>query len=187
MLRIGKGIVVELEGRGHHGAKLQKLPPAGRKRKVGCVVFHESSFVRSSYAEEDFAPVHPQEEEPVDEQHGGAKQQGLQSRAEHKERLWPQVGEEAALNKFLPHVGNEVSGNRVCAEYDEGKCPTALLLDVDDPAEQGQDQEADAAAEEGPAWRPDALDDGANSGEVKKYSDREQTEAGDDELADWLL
>jgi hypothetical protein len=35
MLRIGKGIVVELEGRGHHGAKLQKLPPAGRKRKVG--------------------------------------------------------------------------------------------------------------------------------------------------------
>ena len=41
MRRIRKGIVVELEGRGSHGAKLQKLPPAGRKRGSD-----ESSFTR---------------------------------------------------------------------------------------------------------------------------------------------
>jgi hypothetical protein len=35
MLRIGRGIVVELEGRGNHGAKLEKLPTAGRKKEVG--------------------------------------------------------------------------------------------------------------------------------------------------------
>ena len=34
MRRIRKGMVVKLEGRGHHGAKLQKLPPVGREQRV---------------------------------------------------------------------------------------------------------------------------------------------------------
>ena len=69
MRRIRKGIVVELEGRGNHGAKLQKLPPVGRKKGSD-----ESSFTRvpllaeCSYAEEDLAPVHPEKKEPVHEQ-----------------------------------------------------------------------------------------------------------------------
>src|ERR1700733_15502794 len=32
--RIRKGMVVELESRGNHGAKLQKLPPVGREQWV---------------------------------------------------------------------------------------------------------------------------------------------------------
>src|SRR5271155_2722857 len=49
-----------------------------------------------------------------------------------------------------------------------------MSLDVEDPREGGEEEEADTAAEERPAWRPDALDDGADPGEV-------QDEAGDGE------
>ena len=40
-----------------------------------------------------------------------------------KERLWTQVDEEIALDELLPHVGNKVSGNRVCAYHDERETP----------------------------------------------------------------
>ena len=44
-----------------------------------------------------------------------------------KERLWTQVDEEIALDELLPHVGDEVGGNGVCAYYDEGKGPAAPM------------------------------------------------------------
>ena len=68
-----------------------------------------------------------------------------------------------------------------------GKRPFPLLLDVDDPAERGQDEEANASAEKSPAGGPDALDDGANSGEVKKHANRQQNDASGEEPANGLL
>ena len=53
-----------------------------------------------------------------------------------------------------------------------GKAHLAVALHLDEPAERGQEEEADAAAEQRPGGRPDALHDRADAGEVEQQAGR---------------
>src|ERR1700690_1357221 len=78
-------------------------------------------------------------------------------------------------------MGDEVGRDRVHADDNQRKRPASIELHVHDPGECGEKEEADSAAEERPAWRPDALDDGAEAGEVEKKAGCDKHGAGDDE------
>ena len=69
------------------------------------------------------------------------------------------------------------------ADHDERERPASIAFDFDDPRKDGEEQVAYAAAEERPAWRPDALDDRANTGEVKDQARGHEENSGKQEFA----
>lgn len=137
-----------------------------------------------SDAEEDFALVHPVEEIPIDQHDGDAEQERLKSGAEDLEDFVAEVNVEGVDDELFPQMRDEVRCNRVHADDDEREGPLAVVLHVDNPRKGDEEEEADAAAEECPAWCPHALDDGADSSEVKEQAGGEERKPGDEEFAE---
>src|SRR5215472_2264989 len=106
-----------------------------------------SGVIGSSDAQEDFALVHPVEDQPVAGEDGEALDRGRRGDSEEFEG----VGEEA-----FEEVGHAVGGDGVHADDGEGESPLEVR-------ESGEEEEADAAAEEDPGRGPDSLDDRADA------------------------
>ena len=136
-----------------------------------------------SDAEEEAFAEHPVEDEPVGDEGEGAEEGGLGGGAAEVEEAKAKMDAEAAFYKIFAEVGDEVGGDGVHADDDEGEGDAAILFDVDDPGEGGEEEEADAAGEEGPGRGPDALDDGADAGEVKEEAGGDEEAGGEEELA----
>lgn len=84
---------------------------------------------------------------------------------------------QATTDETFAQMSEKVSGDRVHSNNDQRKRPAAVAFPFDHPGESGQEQEANAAAEERPGRCPDPLDDGTNAGEMEnqRQSDSSQT------------
>src|ERR1700746_206623 len=82
---------------------------------------------------------------------------------------------------------DEVGSNGIHSYNYQREGPSRVILHGNEPREGRQKEEADAAAEEGPTRRPDALDDGTDSGEVKQQAGAKKNEPRDEETADRYL
>ena len=92
---IRKRALLKPEGGSGHGANLQKLAPAG----IDEIVFHGLPL---SYAKEDFATVHPEQKQPVNQQNRSPKKQWLQSWTENQKSLVAEVGNQITSQKPFP-------------------------------------------------------------------------------------
>ncbi len=79
---------------------------------------------------------------------------------------------------------HKIRGDGVDADNDERKGEAAVVLNVDDPGEDGEIEEADPAAPKGPGGGPDAFDDGADAGEVEEETGGHESGGGDEEAAE---
>ena len=116
-----------------------------------------------SYPQEQLAPIHPEQDQPEDQEHGRAVEQRLVRLAEDRERVLPQVDGQVPRDEALPEAGHAIGGDRVHADDPERKGPEAHAEEVEHGVEARQKQEAPAAAEEHPARGPDPLDDRADA------------------------
>ena|SRR5271170_5158726 len=138
-----------------------------------------------SDAEEDLPLVHPEQEKPVSQHDGDAEQERFKPRPEDLKNFVAEVNVEAADDEVFPKMRDEVCSNGIHAYDNQGEGPSAVVLDINDPGECDKKKEADASAEECPAWGPYALYDGADSCEVKQQSGGQKSESGDEESAQW--
>ena len=135
-------------------------------------------------ADEDLVAEHPEEEKPIDAQAEGTEQERLKRGAEEAEGSLAEMDAEAALHEVLEEVGDEVGGNGVDADDDEREGEAAVVFDVDEPGEDGEVEEADAAAPEHPGGGPDAFDDRADAGEVEEQASGHEGSGGEEEAAE---
>ena len=88
-------------------------------------------------ADEDLVAEHPEEQEPIDGEGKDAEQEGLKGGAEEAEDSLAEIDAEAALDEVFEEVCHEVGGDGVDADDDEWEGEAAVLLDVDQPGEDG--------------------------------------------------
>src|SRR5207237_1107953 len=79
---------------------------------------------------------------------------------------------EAAIQKSFHEMRDAVRSNRVHADDNQRERPFLETLYIDHPTESGQEQEADASAEDGPRRRPDAFHHWANVRIMQRQSQR---------------
>jgi hypothetical protein len=73
--------------------------------------------------QEDFPPVHPEQDEPGDEQGGRSVQERFVSITEECENFGAEVSAEIAVDEIVKEMVAAVGGNRVHADHDEGERP----------------------------------------------------------------
>src|SRR5437667_1053356 len=128
--------------------------------------------------QEQFPPIHPKQHEPVAQQNHAAPKEGLQSSAGKLKKVPAQVDLEAAIQKSFHEMRDAVRSNRVHADDNQRERPFLETLYIDHPTESGQEQEADASAEDGPRRRPDAFHHWANVRIMQRQSQRNPRHAG---------
>src|SRR5437867_367485 len=132
--------------------------------------------------QEQFPPIHPKQHEPVAQQNHAAPKEGLQSSAGKLKKVPAQVDLEAAIQKSFHEMRDAVRSNRVHADDNQRERPFLETLYIDHPTESGQEQEADASAEDGPRRRPDAFHHWANVRIMQRQSQRNPRHAGNQQL-----
>ncbi len=70
-----------------------------------------------SYPQEQPAPVHPEENQPEDQEHSRSVEQGLVGIADDVERVLAEMGREAVRDETLPEPGHAVGGDRIHADH----------------------------------------------------------------------
>ena len=68
--------------------------------------------------------------------------QRLEARPEEGKDGFAEVDAEGTADKVFHEMRDAVSGDRVHADHHQWECPLAIALDLNDPAEGGQEQEA---------------------------------------------
>src|SRR5579862_8952383 len=126
-----------------------------------------------SNAEEDLPLVHPVQEKPVGQHDGDAEQERFKPRPEDLKNPVAEMNVEGADDEVLPQMRDEIGRNGIHAHDNQRERPFAVILDIDNPGERDEEEEAYAAAEERPARSPYALHDGADSSEVKEQAGSE--------------
>ena len=76
----------------------------------------------------------------------------------------------AEFNEKGTECHPRVDENGVHPDHEQREGPLPVALHIDNPTEGRRKQETDAAAKQRPTWRPDALDDRADAGEVQQQS-----------------
>jgi len=116
-----------------------------------------------SYPQEDLPPVHPVKYCPEAGQQSPSLHERLDPTPEDFEHMWPEVDPEGVNKEALEQVRHAISRDGVHPDHDERERPLLPALDLNQPAESGEEEEADTAAKQNPGGRPDTLHDRTNS------------------------
>ena len=92
-------------------------------------------------AQEELSTVHPEENQPEDEDDGAAGEERLVGLAEDLEDAFAQVPAQGIADKSLDRPAHAVDGDGVHADHDEREGPAAQSDHVDHQIQSGQDQE----------------------------------------------
>src|SRR5262245_28586465 len=120
-------------------------------------------FISASNSQEDFSTIHPEQCDPVNDQHTPADEQRLVSFAENFEAVLAEMSLQRGGDKPRQQLGDAVSGDRIHPDHDQWERPPLYSLHVNQRIEPRRQQKTPAAAEQHPTRGPDALHDGANA------------------------
>ena len=96
--RVGRGIVCQSRRGVNHNTR----PGEGLRRRC-----REAGHDPPSDPQEQLPPVHPEEDEPEDQEHGRALEERLVRRAEEREDVTAEVGPEAARDEVFDQVAED--------------------------------------------------------------------------------
>ena len=113
--------------------------------------------------EEDFAAVHPPEEQPLDEQHADPEEEWFESGPGKLKQRGAEVAREGSGDEVVEEMGDEVGGDGVHADHDEEERPGAAIPDVHDEIERGEKEKTPAARKKHPTRRPNPFHHWADS------------------------
>ncbi len=137
-----------------------------------------------SEAQEDFTAVHPVGDEGDDEEAGDAGHDALHFGAEEEDVALAEVGLHGLGEPDFQGVAHEVEGEGIHADDDEEEGPATVLLHIDELMKCGEEEHADAAAEEDPGRGPEVFDDGTDAAEVEGDAGEDTGHAGDEKSPD---
>jgi hypothetical protein len=109
-----------------------------------------TDMIHASDSEEDFAAVHPEDDEPKDDEDEGAFEQGGIGGAEYIEEIGGHVALEVGLDEGTHELPHAVEGDGIDADDDEGKGQAFKAAGVNGSDEGGEDEGGPAGAADCP-------------------------------------
>jgi hypothetical protein len=124
---------------------------------LATVVFSGPNESRVLDLQEQLSPVHPQQDQPITQQNRCASEEWLQAGSGELEKIRTQVDAQAAVKKSPQKMCDTVRSDRIHADHNQRVGPFFEGSRLNYPGEGGQEQEADASAENCPRRRPDSF------------------------------
>jgi hypothetical protein len=133
------------------------------------------------YSQEKFSPIHPKEQQPENKQGHGSEKQWRIRLAEKLEETLSEIRDQIFPDEIFAEMIYAVGGDGIHADDDQRKGPTLVILNIHQRIKSGQKKKTPTAAEEYPAWRPDTLDNRANSQPPQSRARQQANNAGDEQ------
>src|SRR5436190_4676166 len=151
-----------------------------RERKTKEINNGSRTFI-PLYSEKKFAAVHPEKDEPENEEDDDAFEHRRIDCPEGVENVLTEVGADVVAHKSDHQLPHAIEGDRIEARDDEREAPAFPTAPFDNGNERAEKQRHEASAEQCPRRCPDALPDWAEAREIEHSANDESRHAEGDE------
>ena len=132
-------------------------------------------------SDEDLPSIHPVEDEPEDDEDRDALEHRRIDRSEAVKHVLSEMDLDSLADGSSHDLPHDIERDRIQPGDGQRECPAFPSAQVDERYEPREEKCHQPSAEERPARSPDLLYDGADSGELDGFSEREPADARDDE------